>query len=78
MEIQCPNCKSTQMTKGRIEFPCRKCGTLLKDPRVDSFEALGNRYVRLSEVLQIAKKNRIYNRMKEVLNLDYKELNNEC
>lgn len=36
MEIQCPKCKSAQMTKGRVEFPCRICGTVLRDPRATS------------------------------------------
>lgn len=35
MEIQCPKCKSAQMTKGRVEFPCRICGTVLHDPRAE-------------------------------------------
>ena len=74
MEIQCPNCKATQMTKGRIEFPCRKCGTVLKDPRVDIDAAFNNKWVNLAQVLSIAKKNGVYNRMREVLELEYKEV----
>lgn len=73
MEIQCPNCKKAQMTKGRIAFPCRICGTMLRDPRV--IESTVPRYVDLNEVLRIAKQNGVSNRMKEILNLPVKEIN---
>ena len=74
MEIQCPKCKATQITKGRIEFPCRKCGTMLKDPRVDTSQEFDNRYVRLSDVIRVAKENGAYSKMKSVLELDYKRI----
>ena len=74
MEIQCPKCKKTQMTKGRVEFSCRYCGTVLRDPRIESFPDLSNKYVCLEEVLKIANRNGVYNKMKSVLNLERKEL----
>ena len=73
MEIQCPNCKKAQMTKGRIEFSCRYCGTTLKDPRVETLPDLSNKYVSLEEVMKIAKSHGVYSQMKSVLELDYKQ-----
>ena len=73
MEIQCPNCKNAQMTKGRIEFSCRCCGTTLRDPRAEVFPDLSNKYVNLEEVMKIAKANNVYRQMKAVLDLEYKE-----
>lgn len=73
MIIQCPNCKSAQMTKGRAEFPCRICGTLLTDPRICPDNKISSCWVRLDEVIRIAKNHGVYNEMKEVLTLNTKE-----
>lgn len=67
MEVQCPNCKKTQVTKGRIEFPCRICGTVIRDPRAETDNTLTGKYVSLDEVIRIARKNGVYRNMKEVL-----------
>lgn len=75
MEVKCPNCKKAQMTKGRIAFPCRYCHTIIKDPRV--IEAPSNRYVSLDEVIAIAKTSGVYNRMKDVLKLEFIEVNKD-
>lgn len=67
MEIQCPKCKKTQMTKGRVEFPCRYCGTMLKDPRV--VDEVTNKLVELDEVIKIAHRNGVASKMKEIYSL---------
>lgn len=67
MEIQCPKCKKTQMTKGRVEFPCRCCGTVLKDPRVELVTT--NKLVELDEVIKIAKKRGVYSKMTDIMKL---------
>ena len=69
MEIRCPNCNATQMTKGRIEFPCRLCGAVIRDPRATREPLLTGKYVSLDEVIRIARKNGVYRSMKEVLSL---------
>ena len=74
MEIQCPNCKKAQMTKGRVEFQCRICGTLLRDPRIESVTIAPNHYVSVNDVMSIAKRQGVYNKMKAVLDLPYKEV----
>ena len=74
MEIQCPNCKKTQMTKGRVEFACRYCGTMLRDPRVEDIPDLSDKYVNLAEVLKIAKNNGVYRQMRAVLDLEQREI----
>lgn len=63
------------MTKGRIAFPCRYCHTIIKDPRV--VEAPSNRYVSLDEVIAIAKTRGVYNRMKDIMYLNYVEVNKD-
>lgn len=73
MVIQCPKCHSAQMTKGRFEFKCRICGEPLRDPRICPDDELPVRWVKLDDVIRIAKKHGVYNEIKEVLTLDYKE-----
>lgn len=42
MLIRCPKCRKSLATMGRIEFPCRHCGTMLRDPRAFGAEELEN------------------------------------
>ena len=69
MEIQCPKCKKTLKTQGRVEFPCRHCGTILRDPRASGATGKTDKLVELDEVLKIARKQGVYTQMKAVLKL---------
>lgn len=68
MYIRCPKCKANQMTKGRMSFPCRFCGTIMVDPREDGAPTT-DKLVELDEVLRIARRMGVYKQMRGVLAL---------